>query len=118
MTDIVERLRDPATSAITIEEAADEIERLRLRMQDEDLAAIVREQGFEIERLRTRYDSATDQAVRYADEIERLTAALQQIEALPAVDGLDPFEANRRGQEFRLNEQGREIARRALENKP
>jgi len=77
MTDIVERLRDPATSAITIEEAADEIERLRLRMQDEDLAAIVREQGFEIERLRTRYDSATDQAVRYADEIERLIAALQ-----------------------------------------
>ena len=31
------------------------------------------------ERLRTRYDSATDQAVRYAAEIERLTAALLDI---------------------------------------
>jgi len=30
------------------------------------------EAAAEIERLRTRYDSATDQAVRYADEIERL----------------------------------------------
>ena len=55
---------------------------------------------------------------RMQAEIERLRVALQEIAALPPVDGLDPFEANRRGQEFRLNEQARSIARRALEPKP
>jgi uncharacterized coiled-coil DUF342 family protein len=32
----------------------------------------------EIERLRTRYDSATDQAVRYADDNERLRVLLRE----------------------------------------
>jgi len=57
MTDIVARLRDAATP-----------------WQSD----IMDEAAAEIERLRTRYDSATDQAVRYADEIEQLRALLRE----------------------------------------
>lgn len=54
MMDIVERLRHVSEAAIA------------------EFGDPMREAAAEIERLRSRYDSATDQAVKYADEIERL----------------------------------------------
>ena len=62
----------------------------------------------DIERLRTRYDSATDQAVKYADEIERLRAALQEIAAL---------DVHHKDDNGTWTDVGK-IARRALESKP
>jgi len=73
-----------------------------------------------VERLRN-YDQGHGYYSALADgaaaEIERLRAALAEITKLPAVDGFCDIEAVRRGQELRLNEQARAIARRALEGK-
>jgi ferredoxin-NADP reductase len=43
-------------------------------MTDIAMVRMLEERDAEIARLRRLYDSATDQAVRYADEIARLTA--------------------------------------------
>ena len=67
---------------------------------------IMREMREDNERLRTRYDSATDQAVRYAAEVERLTAEFKLILATAPWSDKD-------GHAECLN-----IARRALGSKP
>jgi len=114
MTDIVERLRDPATPIVMRPkpdplrlEAATEIERLRTRQAIQfgmhpggDLAKAT---SAEIERLRAERDERTAEVARLLIEIERLRAALQQI-ADDATPGDDNYCS--------------EIARRALEPKP
>jgi uncharacterized pyridoxal phosphate-containing UPF0001 family protein len=57
-----------------------EIERLTRERDEVSLLAVNR--LIEIDRVRARYDSATDQAVRYADDNERLTAALTKIRSV------------------------------------
>ncbi len=77
--DLVERLRIPITwcADYNLERnaAADEIERLEAhkRAQAGDIMTLGQQVGkLEAERLRASHDRVTDQAVRYADEIERL----------------------------------------------
>lgn len=79
MTDIAKRLQ--AIKDMVAPDAAAEISALRLLVntleaEARGLKALIEQLRAENARLRTRYDSATDQAVKYADENAQLREQL------------------------------------------
>jgi len=112
--------------------ACDEVERLkaqnadlrRWKAMDKPLTAAMKVVSNDMQRLRAETERLKTELAEEREawhgmsaEVEQLRTALAEITKLPAVDGFCDIEAVRRGQELRLNEQARAIARRALEGK-